>query len=214
MLDLLIRSGEVIDGTGAARCRADVAVAGGRVVEVGGLPGAEARTVIDAAGCIVAPGFVDMHSHGDMTLPALPTADGLVHQGITSIVAGQCGDSLAPLLPEARAQTIAWFHFPSIPVPWDEWSTFGSYLDYLTRLGTSVNVAPLVGHGMIRSGAMGLKDAVASRSELKCMVAEVERALDEGAIGLSTGLIYPPGGYTGTPELVDLTWPVARRGGL
>ena len=91
MLDILIANGEIVDGTGAPRHRADVAIADGRIAEVGSLTGAEARQVIDASGCAVTPGFVDMHSHTDFALPLCPTADSLLHQGITTAVIGQCG---------------------------------------------------------------------------------------------------------------------------
>ena len=102
MLDILIRNGDVVDGTGAPRHRADVALRGGLIVEIGMLEGARASRVIDATGCVVAPGFIDIHSHADFTLPILPTADSLVRQGVTSVVCGQCGAGMAPLLGSAR----------------------------------------------------------------------------------------------------------------
>jgi N-acyl-D-amino-acid deacylase len=123
MLDILIQNGWVVDGTGAPRHMADVAVEGDRIVDVDRMEGAEAESVIDASGCVVTPGFVDMHSHSDFSLPVLPTADSLVHQGITTVVVGQCGSSPAPLLEETRKSVI---EKSAAPLPWDEWSTFGS----------------------------------------------------------------------------------------
>jgi N-acyl-D-amino-acid deacylase len=214
MLDLLVRYGQVVDGSGALRYRADVAVDGGRIVEVGQLGGVEADTVLDASGCVVAPGFVDMHSHADYSLPSLPTADSLVHQGITTIVAGQCGASPAPLLDETREQVIAMNQSEDMPLPWQEWSTFGSYLDYLAHTGVSLNVVPLVGQGTVRSAVMGFTARRPDRGQVARMQAEVAQAMDEGAVGISTGLIYPPGSYTSTEELIAMTRPVGERDGL
>jgi N-acyl-D-amino-acid deacylase len=214
MLDLLIRNGQVVDGSGAPRYRADIAVDGGRIVEVGQSEGAEAETVLDASGCVVSPGFVDMHSHADYSLPSLPTADSLVHQGITTIVAGQCGASPAPLLNETREQVIAMAESEDMPLPWHEWSTFGGFLDYLAQTGISLNVVPLVGQGTVRSAVMGFTAQPPDREQVARMQAEVAQAMDEGAVGVSTGLIYPPGSYTSTEELIAITRPVGERDGF
>jgi len=214
MLDILIRNGWVVDGSGAPRRRADVAVEGGRIVEVGLLESAQAARVIDVAGAVVAPGFIDMHSHADFSLPVGPTADSMVHQGITTAVVGQCGDSPVPLLPETRAQVIAAAESAEYSLPWEAWSSFGSYLDHLQQTGISVNVVPLVGQGTVRAAVMGFAAGPANPEQVARMQAEVERALDEGAWGLSTGLIYPPGCFTPTEEIIALMQPVGRRGGL
>jgi N-acyl-D-amino-acid deacylase len=214
MFDLLIRNGQVVDGSGAPRYRAEVAVDGGRIVEVGQIEDAEAETVLDASGCVVAPGFVDMHSHADFSLPSLPTADSLVHQGITTLVAGQCGASPAPLLDETREEVIAMGESEDMPLPWHEWSTFGSYLDYLVQMGISLNVVPLVGQGAVRSAVMGFTAQAPDQEQIARMQAEVAQAMDEGAVGISTGLIYPPGSYTFTEELIAVTMPVGERNGF
>lgn len=214
MLDILIQNGQIVDGSGTPRYRADVAVAGDRIVEVGLIESAKAETVIDASGCIVTPGFVDMHSHTDFSLPILPTADSLAHQGITTAVIGQCGASPAPLLAETRQQVVEVIKSRERPLPWDEWSTFGSYLEYLTRIGTSINVVPLVGQGMVRAGVIGFAGDPANGEQIARMQAEVNRAMDEGAIGISTGLIYPPGSYASTEELIAVTRPVGERQGF
>lgn len=214
MFDILIQNGQVVDGSGVPSYRADVAIKGDRIVEVSRLEGAEAETVIDAAGCVVTPGFVDMHSHTDFTLPLCPTADSLVHQGITTAVVGQCGASPVPLLAETREQVIAMMESEEAPLPWDEWSTFGSYLDYLSQIGTSINVVPLVGQGTVRSAVMGFSADPANDAQMAQMQAEVVRAMDEGAIGVSTGLIYPPGSYASTEELIAVTRPAGERNGF
>jgi N-acyl-D-amino-acid deacylase len=214
MLDILIQNGQVVDGSGALRYRADVAIEGDRIVEVGRLESAEAETVIDASGCVVTPGFVDMHSHADFTLPILPTADGLVHQGITTAVVGQCGLSLVPLLAETREQVVAMMESEETPLPWERWSTFDSYFNSLTQVGTSVNVVPLVGQGTVRSAVMGFSADPANEKQIARMQAEVVKAMDEGAIGVSTGLIYPPGSYASTEELIAVTRPAGERDGF
>jgi N-acyl-D-amino-acid deacylase len=214
MLNILIRNGQVVDGSGAPRYRADVAIEGDHIVEIGGLEGAQAEAVVDAAGCVVTPGFVDMHSHTDLTLPLIPTAESLVHQGITTAVVGQCGMSPAPLFAESRQQVVAAMEDEDTPLPWDRWSSFGSYLDYLGRMGTSINIVPLVGQGMVRAGVMGFAADPANGEQIARMQAEVRQAMDEGAIGVSTGLIYPPGSYASSEELIALTRPVGQQGGF
>jgi N-acyl-D-amino-acid deacylase len=214
MLDILIQNGQVVDGSGVPRYRADVAIEGDRIVDVGRLESTEAETVIDASGCAVTPGFVDMHSHADLTLPILPTADSLVHQGITTAVVGQCGLTPVPLLAETREQVVAMMESKETPLPWERWSTFNSYFDYLSRIGTSVNVVPLVGQGTVRSAVMGLSAGPANEKQIARMQAEVVKAMDEGAIGVSTGLIYPPGSYASTEELIAVTRPAGERDGF
>lgn len=214
MFNILIQNGLVIDGSGAPRYRADVGITGDHIAEIGQLKDAEAQEVIDASGCVVTPGFVDMHSHADFTLPICPTADSLVHQGITTAVIGQCGASPAPLLAETREQVVAMLESENRPLPWDKWSTFGSYLDYLREIGLSINVVPLVGQGMIRSAVMAFSAEPATEEEIARMQAEVIKAMDEGAVGVSTGLIYTPSSYASTEELIAVIRPVGERNGF
>jgi len=211
MSDILIKNGMVVDGTGEPRYRADIAIEGDRIINIGLVEDAEADITIDASGYIVTPGFVDMHSHSDFSLPVLPTADSYVHQGITTVVIGQCGSSPAPLLERTRKLVL---ERTAVPLPWDEWSTFGSYLDYYERNGTSVNIVHLVGQGTIRSAVMGFSSEPATETQMSRMKDEVIKAMDHGAIGVSTGLIYPPGSYAGTEELITLIRPVGERDGF
>jgi N-acyl-D-amino-acid deacylase len=213
MLDILIRGGTVIDGTGRPARRADVAIAGDRIEAIGLLSGASAARVIDAAGHVVAPGFVDMHSHADFVLPGLPTAESKIHQGFTLEVVGNCGASPAPLTPARRQDVIDTSALTLPALAWD-WTTFRSYLDGLTRQGISINVAPLVGHGTIRLLVMGPGDARPTADVIHAMAREVRRAMDEGAIGLSTGLIYAPGVFADTDELVALARAAGQAGGF
>jgi N-acyl-D-amino-acid deacylase len=212
VLDLLIKGGTVIDGSGAPPRPADVAIEGDRVRAVERLSDAGAGQVIDATGLAVAPGFIDMHSHADFVLPGLPTADSKVYQGFTLEVVGNCGASLAPLTP-LRRQDVIDTALTVPPLRWD-WTSFGSYLDRLREAGTSLNVAALVGHGTVRIVAMGTGDARPDAAELQAMQGEVRRAMEEGAVGLSTGLIYPPGVIADTEEIVALARTAAEAGGF
>ncbi len=218
MFDILIRGGLVIDGSGTAGFRADVAIQGGRIAEVSLLPDADATTVIDAAGLVVSPGFIDMHSHADFSLPLCPTAESLVHQGITAVVVGQCGFSPAPLLEETQEQVIrmmdASLGRAGERLPWERWTGFKTYLEDLSRAGTSLNVVPLVGQGTVRAGVMGFAPGPANTEQRARMTAAVAQAMDEGAFGLSTGLIYPPGSFTHAEEIAAIARPVGDRGGI
>ncbi len=214
MPDILIQNGWVVDGSGGARYRADVAIKRGRIAALDLLPDAQAETVIDATGCVVTPGFVDAHSHADMTLAANPTADSLVYQGITTAITGQCGFSPAPLLDETREQVVAEMQWGDIPVPYEKWSTLGSYFEYLAQVGISLNIAPLVGHGMVRAGVMGFVADPPNDEQMSKMQDLVSQAMREGAIGVSTGLIYPPGSHAATDELIAFTQPAAEHGGF
>lgn len=214
--DLRILGGEVIDGTGSPARRADVAVRDGRVVAIGNLASLPAEKTIDATGLVVAPGFVDMHSHADLILLGdRATQERLlaakIGQGVTTLVVGNCGLGVAPASEEAAsilAGVNAWMTPEGIeagPL------TTAEYLDRLEANGVALHVAALVPHGPVRISAMGLREGAADAAALSRMRREVARALDEGAFGLSTGLIYPPGMYSPTGELVALADEVARR---
>jgi N-acyl-D-amino-acid deacylase len=213
MLDVLIKGGTVIDGSGKPGQRADVAIQGNRISSIEDLSNVEAQTVIDATGKVVAPGFIDMHSHGDSRLPFLPTADSKIHQGITTEVVGNCGDSMGPFSPSMVAEINATYKAEETGLSVD-WTTFGGFIERLKRQGTSVNVAALVGQGTIRQTVMGMSDLKPTPEQLARMKDEVARAMDEGAIGLSTGLIYTPSVYASTEEIVALTEVVSQKGGL
>jgi N-acyl-D-amino-acid deacylase len=210
--DWLIRGGTVVDGTGAPPWPAEVAVQGDRVAALlqPGAP-AEARRVVDAAGCHVTPGFIDMHTHSDFSLLAVPSAESKLRQGVTTEVTGMCGFSPAPA-PPGGGLLREWAAFLAPDLPWD-WTGFGAWLDRLRAAGPSVNVVPFVGHGTLRVAAMGFVRRPPTPDEARRMAALLGAALDEGAFGLSTGLIYAPSSYADTGELVALARVVGARPG-
>jgi len=208
-MDVLIHNIDVLDGSGSPAFRADVGMERDRIAGIGDFSSTTAKMILDGTGLTAAPGFIDVHSHSDFTLPINPRAESKVRQGVTTEVTGNCGLSPAPLDPVSGESVMATHPHLS----W-EWNTFGDYLDYLRQQGLSVNVVPLVGHGMIRGTGMGLADRAPTENEMQAMKRLVAQAMEEGAWGLSTGLIYPPGVYATTDELVEQSRVVAKRGGF
>ena len=202
--DLVIRGGEVYDGTGAPAVRADVGVREGRISAVGDLSAAsEVARVIDATGLAIAPGFVDIHTHSDVTLLVDPKAESKVRQGVTLEVTGNCGTSAAPLGGFARQMMLDRYSALADALDLD-WESFDDYLRKLEDQGISINTAALVGHGTVRQNVLGMADRAPTDAELREMQAVLARALDGGGIGMSTGLYYAPGSYATTDEIVAL----------
>jgi len=211
--DILIRGGTLIDGTGSSRRRVDLAIENGRIAAVGDLSDWDATTILDATGLVVAPGFIDMHTHSDLSLLINPRAESKIRQGVTTEVIGQCGFSPAPAPSNRRESIRELFGEWGKVVQWT-WGSFGDYLAAFERDGISVNVVPVVGHGILRAGILDEDNAAASDSELLEMKGGVRRALDEGAFGMSTGLIYAPGMFADIDELTALACEVAAAGGV
>jgi N-acyl-D-amino-acid deacylase len=210
MFDLLIMGGEVLDGTGAPPLRADVGVRDGRIAEVGTLAGQRAQRVVDAEGRTVAPGFIDAHSHDDFNLPVNPLVPGKLCQGVTTQVTGNCGWSPAPLLPERRTLFLENASFLDSGLAYD-WETMGEFLGRMPPLAQ--NIAQLVGHVTVRCAVMGVEQRPPSEAELEAMRRLVAQAMEQGAFGFSTGLVYPPSAYAETAEIVELARVAARYGG-
>jgi len=206
MFDLTITGGMVLDGTGAPAIRADVGITGDRIAAVGELGTAEAKTVLNAGGLIVCPGFIDTHSHSDAYLLIEPSAPSKVFQGVTTEVVGNCGASAAPRLGVARMAS-DWepFTYPGA------WKTLGEYRRLLEQVKPAVNVVPLVGHNTLRASVMGYAGRTATSEELASMVRLLEESLDEGGRGLSSGLIYPPGMYATREEIHTLAAVAGRK---
>jgi N-acyl-D-amino-acid deacylase len=211
MTRVVLAGGRVISGDGSPALEADVTIEGGLIVSVDPHSDSHLGTEVrDVSGLIVAPGFIDVHSHADNApLHAEPDVSKLL-QGVTTEVTGNCGLSLAPRSPERREsfERHQRRFFP--PTQWSGHS-FGDLLAATDAAGYSVNYAPLVGHGPVRFAAMGLEARAPSAAELRSMRSHVEEALDAGAIGLSTGLINPPGRFSDTAELVELARPLHER---
>jgi N-acyl-D-amino-acid deacylase len=209
---LLLRGGTVVDGSGAPARAADVAVEGERIAAVAPRLEGAAERVIDATGRTVTPGFIDMHSHSDLFYFACPSAESKIRQGVTTEVVGMCSFSQAPLRPDQREIVRGWAGGigASLDLPWE---TFAQYLDALRAIRPSVNVAHFVGHGALRIAAMGFEARPAGPDDLKGMQRLLGEALDAGAFGFSSGLVYAPSAYSDTAELIALAKSMAARGG-
>jgi N-acyl-D-amino-acid deacylase len=212
MWDLLIRQAQIVDGSAAPAFFADIAIHGDAIAAIGQMAAGEARLSIDATGLTVAPGFIDLHTHSDYTLLVNPLAESKIQQGVTTEVIGNCGTSPAPLgdegYPIVRARMAQQYQVDV------DWRTMAGYLERLATAGSAVNVVPIVGHGTIRSAVMGYAQRRPTAAELARMQALVAEAIDAGAFGLSTGLVYAPGCYADTDELVELAQTVGRAGGM
>ncbi|WP_127144525.1 N-acyl-D-amino-acid deacylase family protein [Pelagibacterium montanilacus] len=206
----VIRGASVIDGTGAPRRSADVAIAGGRIVAIGEPGSLEGDTVIEAAGRILAPGFIDVHTHDDYVVIEKPQMTPKISQGVTTVIAGNCGISLAPLTASEVPAPLnllgpgSAFTFPSV----------AAYAQAVDAACPSTNVCLLIGHGSLRFAVMDDLDRKASPAEIEAMQALLSDAMDEGALGLSTGLYYKIAEAADIDEVVALARIIAPHGGI
>jgi N-acyl-D-amino-acid deacylase len=210
MLDVALRGGTLVDGTGSPPRAADVGIQGGRIVSVGSLDGVDAQQTFDISGLVVAPGFIDIHSHSDATLLVDPRARSSIAQGVTTEVVGNCGHAPAPLVDPADVPDLVFGYNPALTV---NWTTVDGYLQALERAGPAVNVATLVGHIALRLAALGRAPRPATPAELDSMVGLLGEAFGAGAFGFSSGLEYPLGLACTTEELVVLARATGRLGG-
>jgi N-acyl-D-amino-acid deacylase len=209
--DIIIRNGTVIDGTGAEGFQADVAVAGDRIAAVGDLGAMTAAQEIDAQGQVVAPGFIDVHTHDDRYLFTHPEMAPKASQGVTSVVVGNCGFSLAP-----------WKNYGKDQFPFSLWqdredlifATAGEFLGQLERTPPALNAAMLVGHSSLRYGAMDDVHRAATDGEIAAMQDSLRDCIDEGAIGMSSGLFYPPAQAAKTEEVTAVAEVMAAKDGI
>jgi N-acyl-D-amino-acid deacylase len=200
--DLIIRDGTLFDGTGAPGIEADLAMNAGRIAAIGKRIAEKGSDEIDAKGLAVAPGFIDIHSHGDGSMWEDPRQESLVRQGVTTIVVGQDGSSRAPARVE---ETRAAGQGPS------EFESFNALFAAIDRLKPSVNVASMIGAGTLRGLVVGNDNRPATADEIQRMVAMVESGLAQGACGVSSGLEYTPGAFAPLDELIALSRPLAAR---
>jgi N-acyl-D-amino-acid deacylase len=212
--DVLIRNASIVDGTGAPRFTGDIGIRGDRIERIGDLAARRGGVEIDLAGRIAAPGFIDAHTHDDRLMLSHPDMAPKVSQGITTVIAGNCGISLAPM-PRAIPQPVTpplnllddeggWFHFPS----------FASYIDELGAKPAATNCALLVGHTTLRVTTMDDLGEAASAAEIARMRALVQEALEAGAIGVSTGLFYEPAIAAPTEEVIETCRPLKEHNGI
>lgn len=214
VLDVLISGGTLVDGTGSAGRPADVGLRGDRIEAIGDLSAIDRANVglaIDATDRTVAPGFIDPHGHSDASLFVDGALVSHLRQGFTTQLSGNCGDSLAPITDTGRELVELALRPHRVTAAW---SDFHGYLDAVEQQSLGINLAFLVGHGTIRGAVLGGEAVAPNPPQLAAMVGHLEEALDAGALGLSSGLIYAPGIHAGADELVRLVEIVGQRGGL
>lgn len=210
IFDVLIRNGHILDGTGSPWYSGDIGIRNGRIVEIGALTGARARKVINAAGLIVAPGFIDMLGQSEVSMLVNPHVPSKIFQGITTEITGE-GSSIAPLNERILAVDRAGFaHYRINP----DWQTFAQYFARLERQGLGINLASYVGATQVRRLVLGDEDRAPNSAELARMKTLVRQAMREGAAGVSTSLQYAPAPYATTEELIALASAAAPFGGI
>ncbi|UFS70746.1 D-aminoacylase [Geomonas sp. RF6] len=211
MASYLFKCATVVDGSGSPAFRSDVAVRDGRITTVG-TGGAAGATIIDAEGLVLAPGFIDIHSHTDSTLFNYPHMESKAFQGVTLEVTGNCGLGVFPVRQSHRKEFSDFLRMHDFTLPGGDfaWSDFSSYADAVERAGIALHQAPLVGHASLRIAGLGLENRPPTEAELERMRHLLEEALSQGAWGMSTGLIYPPGSYATTEEIIALARILAR----
>jgi len=210
LYDLLIANGHIVDGSGSPWFTGSIAVKDGKIADVGRLGNATARRVIDAEGLVVAPGFIDLHSHSDFTLLVDGLGQSKVRQGVTTEILGEdssAGPVLGPLVPDFDQGLLRY----SLT---RDWTTLGDYFVRVERQGISLNIASYIGSGQVRAAVLGNVDRAPTAAELTRMEELVDQAMRDGAIGLSSGLIYPPDLFAQTSELIDLAKVAAKYGGI
>jgi N-acyl-D-amino-acid deacylase len=218
LFDLLLKNGHIIDGTGNPYYRADIAIAEGKIVHIAlDIDPLNAKRVIRADGLTVCPGFIDSHTHDDLFVAAKPTADEKTLQGITTLVVGNCGYSVAPILKKQEAffrSFLGVFGGKDVSDDFLGISTMKDYLERIEAARPGINVLSMVGHFNIRAGVLGLKNRTSTNVELEKMKTLVAQSMEDGAYGLSTGLAYVPGSYTETTEIIELCKVVRQYGGI
>ena len=210
VFDTVIEHGRVIDGTGSPWLQADVGIRAGRIAAIGSLGDRPARQRIEARGLVVAPGFIDMLGQSELTLLVNPHVPSKLHQGITTEITGE-GESVAPLddqMPASYVQRLARYGIRP------DWRRFADYFARLERQGIAINFASYVGATRLREMVVGLADRPATHAELTRMRALLRQAMEDGAIGVSSALEYPPAPYASTEELIALAREAARFGGI
>ncbi len=201
LVDLIIKNGKVLDGTGTEPVKADVAIKNGRICDIGQIGPIENTPTLDAVGCYVTPGFIDCHSHSDFTLFVDPRALSSITQGVTTEILGNCGHGCIPVSNPEQVTSNIFGYKKNYDIPW---RTTTEYLDSLEKVNPAINVATLVPNGNLRLAAVESLDRPSSPEELKKIKKLLIRSLQEGAIGYSTGLEYATEANCSEEEITEL----------
>jgi N-acyl-D-amino-acid deacylase len=214
-LDIVLANGRILDGCGNPWFWGDVGIQGGRIAQIAPAGTLQGREMVDVGGRFVAPGFIDVHTHSDLSILVNRRAESAIRQGATTHIIGNCGMSPAPVTEDHLADMgHYWGPISEQPeVAW-EWRTFAQYLRTLEEGGLAINVGSLAGHAALRIAIMGLDDREPTPAELARMQELLAEAMEAGAFGMSTGLVYPPGCFASTEEIIALCQVVARYHGL
>jgi len=210
--DLVIKGGDIIDGKGHGKYSGDIGIIGETIKYIGDIPASKAGSVIDAHGLTISPGFIDAHDHTDVGLLVNPRAESHIHQGITTVVSGNCGSSPFPIpdvLYERKREDLKKAY--NIDLSWREIDGFFSEIE---KKGTALNYSTFLGHGSLRGAVVGFNDEIPKKEELKKMKSLIKQNIEEGALGLSSGLEYAPGSYAKISELISLCESVGEYGGI
>ena len=214
MWNYIIKNGYLVDGTGTPWYKADLAIKENMISKINRrLPTLNADAIINAKGLVVSPGFIDMHSHAEIPFIAYPTCDSMIHQGVTTQFACQCGISSSGPLKGAALESVKRGVREEYGIDVD-WTTLAGYMERFERQGCSINGAFQVGHGTVRLCVMGWENRAPTRDELDEMKALVAQTMEEGAFGLSTGLMYTPGNFAEVDEVIELAKVAAKYGGI
>lgn len=218
MVDIKIVGGQIADGSGRALYRADVAVSSDKIVAIGDLTHVESRYVVDAAGKIVSPGFIDIHTHSDVTMLLDEDADSGIRCGVTTQITGNCGLGVAPLLHPDRAMQIKFIKSSIagkfVGVDDFPWSNFAGYHDYIRKHPTMINMGSLIAHGAVRISEMGMSAEVADDVQTLHMRKMAEEGMEAGAFGMSSGLSYSPGDFVRKEEIAEIAKALAPYAGI
>lgn len=210
MYDLILKNVRIVDGTSAPWYRASVAIKEGRIAKVGAVEPELAKEVVDGEDLYLAPGFIDIHSHSDDSIITFPLAESRILQGVTTEIGGNCGISVAPVSADETKKQQLKDYVGDLDYTWE---TMGEYLDYIKTAGASTNLGMLVGHGSIRIAAMGFDNRKPTEEEMAEMKAILRQCMKDGAFGMSSGLIYPPGCFADKEELAELCTELVPFGG-